>query len=148
MADKKHHGEIAIKSKRGKVVKKNAEPDNPAIKIERSGNDVVKRVSEVNIEKKNNSGKKREREEAGTGDQAGEDDDGTVKNAEGKEVRAGGKRAKPVSPQANEKEHDHRHEKGAGRAKKGPDSAATKENKPNKARSMDAVSSRTRSQRK
>ena len=45
-------GEIAIKTKRGNTVKKNAEPDNPAVHIERSGNDVVKRASELTVEQK------------------------------------------------------------------------------------------------
>ena len=52
MAETKSEGEIAIKTKRGNTVKKNAEPDNPAVHIERSGNDVVKRASELTVEQK------------------------------------------------------------------------------------------------
>ena len=52
MAETKSEGEIAIKTKRGNTVKKNAEPHNPAVHIERSGNDVVKRASELTVEQK------------------------------------------------------------------------------------------------
>ena len=52
MAETKSEGEIAIKTKRGNTVKKNAESDNPAVRIERSGNDVVKRASELTVEQK------------------------------------------------------------------------------------------------
>ena len=52
VAEVKEKGEIAIESNRGNTIKKNAEPDNPAVHIERSGNDVVKRASELQIDKK------------------------------------------------------------------------------------------------
>ncbi|KAF2760985.1 hypothetical protein EJ05DRAFT_429052, partial [Pseudovirgaria hyperparasitica] len=51
VADK---GEIAIESHRGNTIKKNAEPDNPAVHIARPGNDVVKRANELNLEEKAN----------------------------------------------------------------------------------------------
>ncbi|KAI1249798.1 hypothetical protein MGN70_009412 [Eutypa lata] len=57
VAETKQEGEIAIKTQRGNTVKKNAEPGNPAVHIERSGNDVVKRTSELTVEQKG-SGKK------------------------------------------------------------------------------------------
>ncbi|RYP32602.1 hypothetical protein DL767_005107 [Monosporascus sp. MG133] len=47
VAERKDEGEITIKTQRGNTVKKNADPDNPAVRIERSGNDVVKRASEL-----------------------------------------------------------------------------------------------------
>jgi hypothetical protein len=43
----KEQGEIAITSNRGNVIKKNASPDNPGVHVARSGNDVVKRASEL-----------------------------------------------------------------------------------------------------
>lgn len=52
VAEVKEQGEIAIESNRGNTIKKNAEPDNPAVHIERSGNDVVKRASELQIDEK------------------------------------------------------------------------------------------------
>ena len=56
VAEKKKEGEIAIQSKKGNTIKKNASPDNPAIHVKRSGNDVVKRASELNVEKKGSGG--------------------------------------------------------------------------------------------
>ena len=53
----KEHEELVIESK-GKRIKKNASPDNPAVKIERSGNPVVKRASELNEVEKGDGGKK------------------------------------------------------------------------------------------
>lgn len=52
MVETKQEGEIAIETKRGNTVKRNAEPDNPAVHVERSGNDVVKRASELKVDKK------------------------------------------------------------------------------------------------
>ncbi|KAI4861691.1 hypothetical protein F4820DRAFT_464504 [Hypoxylon rubiginosum] len=56
VAETKDHGAIEIKSKRGNTIKKKADPGNPAVHIERSGNDVVKRASELTVEIKS-SGK-------------------------------------------------------------------------------------------
>ncbi|KAF9456959.1 hypothetical protein BDZ94DRAFT_1135587, partial [Collybia nuda] len=39
-------GQLEIESK-GKLVHKNADPDNPAVHVAREGNDVVKRASEL-----------------------------------------------------------------------------------------------------
>ena len=52
VAEVKDQGEIAIESKKGNTIKKNASPDNPAVHVERSGNDVVKRASELQIDEK------------------------------------------------------------------------------------------------
>jgi len=81
VAETKEHGEIAIQSKKGNTIKKNASPDNPAVHIERSGNDVVKRANELNIEEKasGSNGKKRDHEA---------DADGPItENADGKDVK-------------------------------------------------------------
>lgn len=85
VAETKEHGEIAIQSKRGNTIKKHAEPGNPAVHIERSGNDVVKRASELNVEEKasTSSSKKREHKD-------GKDDEGdgpVTENAQGKDVK-------------------------------------------------------------
>merc|ERR1711915_1161478 len=37
-------------TKRGNEVKKNAEPDNPAVKVDREGHNVVKKASELEVE--------------------------------------------------------------------------------------------------
>ncbi|KAI0533855.1 hypothetical protein GGR58DRAFT_93115 [Xylaria digitata] len=115
VAETKDQGEIAIKSKRGNTIKKNASPDNPAVRIKRSGNDVVKRASELNVEAKasehknkddngSKSGGKRkaESQECAKADADEADDDPkrasdpedvhTI-NKQGKEVRKGGKDA-------------------------------------------------------
>jgi hypothetical protein len=52
VAEVKEQGEIAIESNRGNTIKKNADPENPAVHIERPGNDVVKRASELQIDEK------------------------------------------------------------------------------------------------
>lgn len=49
MAEVAEKGDIEIKSKKGNTIKKNASPDDPAVHIERPGNDVVKRMHEVSI---------------------------------------------------------------------------------------------------
>lgn len=56
VAEKKDEGEIAIQSKRGNTIKRNAEPDNPAVHVSRPGNDVVKRQSELDVEEKGEGG--------------------------------------------------------------------------------------------
>ncbi|MCJ1371460.1 hypothetical protein MMC20_002677 [Loxospora ochrophaea] len=52
VAEKKTEGEVAIKSKRGNTIKKNADPENPAVHVTRSGQDVVKKSSELEVEEK------------------------------------------------------------------------------------------------
>ncbi|KAI3325646.1 hypothetical protein HD806DRAFT_453457 [Xylariaceae sp. AK1471] len=106
VVETKDKGEIAIKSKRGNTIKKNASPDNPAVHIERSGNDVVKRASELTVEEKapeNNSNGKRKaktREDPETDgsedeelEEASDQEDPHTKNKQGKEVKKGGKAA-------------------------------------------------------
>jgi len=150
VAEKKTDGEIAIQSKRGNTIKKNASKDNPAVHISRSGNDVVKRVSELNVDKKSSGGSKRTHEDED------EKEDKIEKNDQGKDVRAGGKKQKKedtkhkeeeekkegdAKPKANEK-------KKAGRPKGSTSSAAKKEKKPSKPRNTEGISGRTRSQKK
>jgi hypothetical protein len=50
VAEVKEEGEAKITTKNNNEVKKNAEPDNPAVVIERSGNNVVKKASELEVE--------------------------------------------------------------------------------------------------
>ena len=62
----KEDGPVEVKSKKGNVIKKKGEPGNPAVAISRSGNDVVKKASELDIEKKaSGGGKKRKAEDKG-----------------------------------------------------------------------------------
>jgi hypothetical protein len=85
VAETKEHGEIAIQSRRGNTIKKNAEPGNPAVRVERSGNDVVKKASELNVEEKASGGtKKREHKD----DKKEEEGNGPItENAQGKDVK-------------------------------------------------------------
>ncbi|OTA53892.1 hypothetical protein K449DRAFT_469788 [Hypoxylon sp. EC38] len=53
VAEVEDKGAIEIKTKRGNTVKRNADPNNPAVRIKRSGNDVAKRSSELTVEEKN-----------------------------------------------------------------------------------------------
>merc|ERR1711939_562057 len=46
----KEQGEMTMETKRGNEVKKSAEPDNPAVKVDREGHDVVKKASELEVE--------------------------------------------------------------------------------------------------
>jgi len=101
VAEKKTEGEVAIKTKRGNTVKKNAEPDNPAVRIERSGNDVVKKASELNIEEKASGSNDKKREH--------EDDEAEaplVENEQGKEVKPGGKEANKKQKTAPKKKNE------------------------------------------
>lgn len=112
MAETKESGEIAIKSKRGNTIKKNASHDNPAVHVERSGNDVVKRASELTVEARASGSKsggndgrgKRKTTKAGNSktrdndgasgsesDAVGDAEDPHTINKQGKEVKKGGK---------------------------------------------------------
>ncbi|GIZ37768.1 hypothetical protein CKM354_000120400 [Cercospora kikuchii] len=63
VAEVKEQGKAEITTKNDNVVSKNAEPDNPAIVIERSGNNVVKKASEVDVEKPGDKHKEDQGEE-------------------------------------------------------------------------------------
>ncbi|OQO10733.1 hypothetical protein B0A48_04033 [Cryoendolithus antarcticus] len=94
-------GEISITSKKGNEIKKKASPDNPAVHIERPGNDVVKRASELQVDEKGSSSK-----------------GGAEKKDEGAngEASAGEKRK---AEDEGEKEEEKEEGKGAKKAKKG-----------------------------
>ncbi|KAL6246888.1 hypothetical protein RBB50_006195 [Rhinocladiella similis] len=161
VAEKKHEGEVSITSKRGNKIKKNAEPNNPAVKVERSGNDVVKKASELNVESKakgsggggggggGKKGSKDEEEEKEKEKKAGDKrkhDDGLDENADGKTVRPGGKTDNAAKKQKKD-ESNTAEKKKAGRPKKS-EGAASKSKKNPTPRSSEGVGSRTRSQKK
>ncbi|KIW10557.1 hypothetical protein PV08_11521 [Exophiala spinifera] len=178
VAEKKHEGEVSITSKRGNKVKKNAEPNNPAVKIERSGNDVVKKASELNIVSKANgtgsgghdkgkdeakekkAGDKRKHDGETDGEKNEDNGDGSggggglEENAEGKTVRPGGKTdntAKKQKKDDTEKKDESKNtEKGkGGRPKKSEGASSPKPKKKNSTpRSTEGIASRTRSQKK
>ncbi|KAI1849598.1 hypothetical protein JX265_007937 [Neoarthrinium moseri] len=120
VAEKKTEGQVAIKSKRGNTIKKNAEPDNPAVHIERSGNDVVKKASELTVESKGSQGKegdehgeKRKAKSQDVEDDAKESDgeeeseeDPHTKTKTGKEVKKGGKAANKKQKKKQEEDDE------------------------------------------
>ncbi|KAI0116182.1 hypothetical protein F4776DRAFT_637072 [Hypoxylon sp. NC0597] len=110
VTETKENGAIEMKTQRGNTIKKKADPSNPAVRIERLGNDVVKRSSELTVEEKNNKGGKAgskrkakdqdpEADEVEDGDEQEDeeekdDDEGPhTENKQGKEVKKGGKEA-------------------------------------------------------
>ncbi|KAI0128030.1 hypothetical protein BJ170DRAFT_595869 [Xylariales sp. AK1849] len=107
VAEKKTEGEVAIKSKRGNTIKKNAEPGNPAVHVERSGNDVVKKASELTVESKasKNSGAKEQGEKRKASNQESEDDI-TEDQEDGKEVKRGAKQANKKRKAQEDEEHE------------------------------------------
>ncbi|KAI9663404.1 MAG: hypothetical protein M1829_006096 [Trizodia sp. TS-e1964] len=64
VAEVKEHGSVSIQSNQGNTIRRNASPGNPAVHIARSGNDVVKRVSELNTDNTNNKDEDMEGETA------------------------------------------------------------------------------------
>lgn len=160
VADTKDHGDIAIKSKHGNTIKKNAAPDNPAVHIERSGNDVVKRASELNVEEKASDSASSKK-----GEHKKEEGDGAItENAEGKDVKkqetekksvktdkkntkAGGeeKNAAPGHEEQKKKDEEAAPKKKAPGGPKGTSFGGAKAKKEPKSRSTEGVGSRTRS---
>ena len=157
VAETKEHGEIAIQSKRGNTIKKNAEPGNPAVHIERSGNDVVKKASELNVEEKasgSSSSKKREHKD----DKEEEEGDGPItENAEGKDVKKQktekkstktdkkNTKASDEGAKKSETNGDAAPKKKAPGRPKGTASGSAKAKKDPKPRSTEGIGSRTRS---
>lgn len=143
VAEKKTEGEIAITSKRGNKIKKNAEPNNPAVHIERSGNDVVKKASELNIEEKANgsssgdkkdddqskSGDKRKHEETKENEETEDKPEALEENADGKTVKAkdsNKKQKKEPAKKEEKKEPAKKEEKKEPASKEEPKEPATK----------------------
>ena len=96
IAEKKTEGEVVIQSKRGNTIKKDAKPGDPAIHLERPGNDVVKNQSELQVDEKNaggDKGKEDKKEETnGT--------NGTKRKAEDEPDAEGEEKAQPSTKKA------------------------------------------------
>lgn len=172
VAETKDHGEISIQSKRGNTIKKSADgPDNPAVHIERSGNDVVKKASELNVESKASGGssKKHDRDDDNDDDAAEEP---ITENADGKDVKKAktetkskkteGKKntaaktetkkeekkeeKKETNGDKDKKEAEPKEKKKAGRPKgTGSGAGGEKKKKDAKPRATEGIGSRTRS---
>ncbi|TKA82051.1 hypothetical protein B0A55_01522 [Friedmanniomyces simplex] len=79
----KDHGELSITSKKGNEIKKNADPEDPAVKVSRSGNDVVKRAHELDVEEEGDKHKEAAGEEKTVGDDDNKKDaDGEAANGD------------------------------------------------------------------
>ncbi|KAI1653463.1 hypothetical protein F4813DRAFT_374390 [Daldinia decipiens] len=111
VAETKEQGSIEIKTQRGNIVKRKADASNPAVRVKRSGNDVVKRASELTIEEKKKGGHDSTKRKANGqdpeeyDDEQGEDEESDIisdevdeelqtKDKQGKEVNKGGKKTK------------------------------------------------------
>ncbi|KAK5109035.1 hypothetical protein LTR62_007583 [Meristemomyces frigidus] len=94
----KEQGELSITTKKGNEVKKNADPSDPAVKISREGNDVVKRAHELEItekgdKSKDDGDKEEEEEEADAGAEEKKDEENGEKEAkENGDAETGDKR--------------------------------------------------------
>jgi len=97
----KEQGEITMETKRGNEVKKNAEPDNPAVKVDREGHDVVKKASELEVEEEGpnhkEDGEKQDDKKDEEKNEEGEEKDEDKNEADGEEKKDG------EEPQAGEK---------------------------------------------
>jgi hypothetical protein len=107
--------EVTATSHRGNEVSKTGDESNPAVHIERSGNDVVKKASELNIEEKApGSSETKEKEESATAERNGANDEKKKDNDTGEKVpdnkekedeaKTGEKRKADEIADANEKE--------------------------------------------
>jgi hypothetical protein len=102
VAEVAKEGEIAIESKKGNTIKKNADPENPAVHVERSGNDVVKRASELNVEEKADG--KKDDEAPATGE-SGDQDEELKGNGE-KDATAGAEKEKTTEESKEDAKED------------------------------------------
>ena len=117
VAEVVEEGQASVTSKKGNEIHRNAEPDNPAVKISRSGNDVVKKASELDIEDKGDN--------AGEEETVAEDDkkDDEEKAEENGDAQTGEKR------KADDEAEDDKAEeapKGAAKGKKQKTAKAAK----------------------
>ncbi|KAK4448309.1 hypothetical protein QBC34DRAFT_381210 [Podospora aff. communis PSN243] len=111
VTEKVTEGELATETQRGNTVEKNANPENPALRMETSVNDVVKHESEVTVgSKAAESSNKMEKKESG--DIASKEKGNALegKGPEGKEV---GEETWAQDPEGTEDEGDEKVEEHA-----------------------------------
>ncbi|KAI9851916.1 MAG: hypothetical protein M1838_002353 [Thelocarpon superellum] len=156
VAEVKDHGDISIQSKKGNTIKKNADPDNPAVHISRPGNDVVKRASELDKEADGDAptgtDKKTKSKEANGAEANGEKAADAPGEKHGRDEAADKAEPNVKKQKTMTKEANGNKANGKGRPKKDDKSAKpareTKPAKPKKERppgSDEVISSRTRS---
>merc|ERR1712072_309836 len=102
----KEQGEMTMETKRGNEVKKNAEPDNPAVKVDREGHDVVKKASELEVEEEGPNHKEDGDKQDDKKDEENKDEEkkeGEDKKDEDKNEADGEEKKDSEEPQAGEK---------------------------------------------
>lgn len=140
VVDKKEEGEVAITSKRGNVIKKNAEPDNPAVHVGRSGQDVVKKASELEVTEEGSKSKGKSKSPAPPKKRDHEEAEGKEETKAKKATKA--KKDDTPSSAANGEQP----KKSRGRPKKGSEGGSgAKPKKDPKPRATEGIGSRTRS---
>ncbi|KAI7163473.1 hypothetical protein KC349_g1408 [Hortaea werneckii] len=130
----KEQGEITMETKRGNEVKKTAEPDNPAVKVDREGHDVVKKASELEVEEEGPNHKEEGEKQDDKKDEEKKDEENNAegeKKDEDKNEVDGEEKKDSEEPQAGDKrkavnDEEKKDESESKKAKK--DEAEPKEN--------------------
>lgn len=164
---------MSVTSKRGNVIKRKGEPENPAVHVSRPGNDVVKKQSELTVEEKKNGADQEDEGATANGEEDKTDDApktgekrGAEDEAEGDEApkkaklgrgrpkkvsgaAAASKEKKPAAEKKTATGGEGGEKKARGRPKKegGSTPAAKKEKKPRTEPNGTGIGSRTRSKK-
>ncbi|KAK0823456.1 hypothetical protein LTR03_017943 [Friedmanniomyces endolithicus] len=118
----KDHGELSVTSKKGNEIKKKADPEDPAVKISRPGNDVVKRAHELEIDEKgpgNEAGASEEKKDEPKDAETANGDASSTKTGEKRKAADDDDAEADADAEAEEKEDDK-----PAKAKKGKTAAA------------------------
>ncbi|TKA30837.1 hypothetical protein B0A54_15758 [Friedmanniomyces endolithicus] len=118
----KDHGELSVTSKKGNEIKKKADPEDPAVKLSRPGNDVVKRAHELEIDEKgpgNEAGASEEKKDEPKDAEAANGDASSTKTGEKRKAADDDDAEADADAEAEEKEDDK-----PAKAKKGKTAAA------------------------
>ncbi|KAK1051730.1 hypothetical protein LTR74_016695 [Friedmanniomyces endolithicus] len=118
----KDHGELSVTSKKGNEIKKKADPEDPAVKISRPGNDVVKRAHELEIDEKgpgNEAGASEEKKDEPKDAEAANGNASSTKTGEKRKAADDDDAEADADAEAEEKEDDK-----PAKAKKGKTAAA------------------------
>jgi hypothetical protein len=134
-------GEVSVENHKGNAISKETEPENPAVHIARSGNDVAKNVAELQVEDKvagnDANGEKMEVEmkdaeengEVQVGEKRDHESIEDKKDENGEPAAEAGAEADGEEPAAKKQKTDEEPKKGRGRPKKGEANGAPKEKK-------------------
>lgn len=151
LAEVAREGPVSVESHGGNAISKETEPENPAVHIVRTGNDVVKNVAELQVEdkvagndangekvevemkdaeeKEEEEKKPEENGEAQVGEKRDHAAVEDMKDENGELVVEAGAEADGERPAAKKQKTDDEPKKGRGRPKKGEANGAPKEKK-------------------